>query len=85
MRNPIIYKRVAEIICDFNFDISICDKINKFSPIDPHNLQIHTILNSWGQQLKDKYPKLKDKLLKSNQTKNMTILDSIISTFLFDG
>lgn len=30
MRNPVIYKKVAEIICDYNFDNTISNKIIKF-------------------------------------------------------
>lgn len=54
MRNPTIIKHAIEMICDYNFDKNIRDKIMNIYPINQKNLQINTILNSWGNQLLEK-------------------------------
>lgn len=55
----------------------------KINPLDENNLQIHTILNIWGNQLTQKSEAMKESLRKSNLINQIEILDLILSKFLF--
>lgn len=41
MRNPMIYLKYAETICEYNFSDQVTRTISEISPMDPKNLFIH--------------------------------------------
>jgi hypothetical protein len=63
MRNPIIMKKVVEIIFEMNFNQNLRDSVEKILPCNPKKLAIDIAIEEWGPKVRDMLPSLRGKLL----------------------
>lgn len=88
MRNPIIAKRYADKICDFNFNPLAQKYVKEIEPLDEENLFIHQVINEWGPNLVAKIDKLKAMLKEAGtpaHLENLKKAELLQETFLFEG
>ena len=84
MRNPMIYLKYAETICEYNFSDQVTTTISEICPMDPKNLFIHQVLKEWAPTLLSNIDAIKTALTEANDTHNLMIVDLVKETFLFD-
>lgn len=90
MRNPMIYLKYAEIICDYDFDKKAQEKIQQINPMDKGKLFVHQVIWEWGPRLlgmlDDIRAALKEKAEGSEEmTTRLETVDLIEKNFLFEG
>ena len=85
MRNKTIYRKYANMICDYNFSPEAHELVNKYDKMDPNKLFFHQVLNQWAPSLESKIDAIAKALTDAGQTANLRILMDLKSKFLFDG
>lgn len=95
MRNPMIYKKYGEMICDFNFDLKIRERIQDFCPLKKDKLFVHTVLLDWVPKLQGNLPAITDALKakiaeagasgNKELEKNLETVEMLSKAFLYDG
>ena len=56
MRNPLIQKKYADRICNFNFNKWANIYVSKVMPMDHNNTFLHQFIKKNGRSLKEKMP-----------------------------
>lgn len=85
LRNSYIYTRAAEILCDFGFNPEVRTRVQAICPLDPYNLNCLYVMQKWGEEVKEKSEGMRAALLLSNQHEKVDLLNSLLTTFVFDG
>lgn len=88
MRNPLIQKKYADRICNFNFNKWANIYVSKVMTLDNENTFLHQFIRTHGKALKEKMPFIKKSLQTSNteeHRRNLKIAEKLEKTFLFEG
>ena len=88
MRNPTVMKLLARLTFDFNFNQDAITKIKGFKPINPDKLGLDTAIDEWAHQVRDRIPKIVEKLkgkTDEGSTYILAICEAMQKDVLFDG
>lgn len=85
MRNPYVFCRVAEILCDYNFNQKARETVQAVNPMIVSKLHIHEVVNEWTPNMEAKIDSVINTLTSAEHHEHAQIISQIKSTFLFEG
>lgn len=90
MRNPMIYLKYAEIICDYDFDKRTRERIQEINPLNKDKLFVHQVIQEWGPTLLGKLDAIREALKakaegSEEMARRLETVDLIEKNFLFEG